>query len=111
MAHRRRGGWGWAKRSQRQLYQQAPKPSTREELLARMDESIANSKQKADANPDYREHYQNAAAAMQVKRDAIAAGEPYRLTDVTEALIGGMGAQIATLTAATGLRREEPNAR
>jgi hypothetical protein len=68
------------------------------ELVARMDAALVRMEQAGHSeHPSY--------TKLRAKRDAIAAGEPYTVTDATKSLIGGFGREIGRLTKATGLRR------
>jgi hypothetical protein len=59
------------------------------DILADIDRGLERIRQRGGQDTIY---YANLAA----KREAIAGGAPYRITDYTEALIGGVGAMIAT---------------
>jgi hypothetical protein len=94
---------------------QAPKPEApgvaatpTEGVLERIDAALKRMK-KAGATEENK-HYQR----LKEKRDLIASGKEYKITDVTEKLIAGFGGQIGRLTKATLLRRpglnEKPKA-
>jgi len=71
---------------------------TRQELLGRIDHALAKMKANGFENhAKYRE--------LKEKRDLVAAGTKYQVRDVTEDLIRGFGAQMASISRLYRMRR------
>ena len=97
------GGRGESKKPEQEGGEVAPTPKV---VIGRIDDALARMRERDAGN---RDSLGLQAASRKARR--ISAGQPFNIKDVSEEAIEAVGGQIGKLTAATGLRREDLQAR